>query len=98
MTKAITCLYCGVEGVIGPRDLHDDKSLNIFKHLGHNHVSGHLHYQCPVCEIVLLVDPALSQANDHIFAKESISYQRVVMGSNLDFPGIDTGAFSCTHT
>jgi len=29
----------------------------IFKHLGHNPFSGDLHYQCPRCEIVLLVDP-----------------------------------------
>jgi len=29
----------------------------VFKHLGHNPYSGHLHYQCPSCRVVLLVPP-----------------------------------------
>lgn len=84
MTKEITCLYCGVEGVIRTPGLHDDTSSNIFKYLGRNHVSGHRHYQCPICKTVLLVDPALIRANDPIFAREPIHYRRVSAGSNLE--------------
>jgi hypothetical protein len=29
----------------------------LFQHLGHDPYSGDLHYQCPACETILLVDP-----------------------------------------
>ena len=58
MTRTMTCQRCGIEGEI---EIHGMKSGNpsmrLFRHLGYNPVSGHLHYQCPACEIVQLVDP-----------------------------------------
>lgn len=33
------------------------RGKKVFRHLGHNPFSGHLHYQCPSCSIVLLVLP-----------------------------------------
>lgn len=58
MTKTIVCQHCGIKGEIELPGMNGDTpSSPIFRHLGHNPFSGHLHYQCPVCEIVLLVDP-----------------------------------------
>jgi hypothetical protein len=54
----IQCAYCGLKGKIeGFASGSDDREANIFKHRGHNPISGHLHYQCPACSIVLLVLP-----------------------------------------
>ena len=57
-TRDIVCLNCGFAGVL---DIHHKKDATmkdgLFKHLGHNPYSGDLHYQCPACDIVLLVDP-----------------------------------------
>lgn len=60
MMKAMTivCQRCGIEGEIEFQNINRNKQLSrIFKHVGHNPYSGDLHYQCPTCEIVLLVDP-----------------------------------------
>jgi len=58
-SKEIQCTYCGLNGEMETRNckshIHDRK--NVFKHIGHNPYSGHLHYQCPSCKIVLLVPP-----------------------------------------
>lgn len=67
---AITCIYCGAEGVLNMHGLENENSLKVFKRVGRNHVSGHLHYQCPVCKIILLVDPVLVGKSDHIFEHE----------------------------
>ncbi len=88
MTKAITCLYCGIDGVIETHGSRNDKSLNTFTYLGRNHVSGHLHFQCPACGIVLLVAPALIRAHAPIFAKEPMSYPEVPSPSRREFPGL----------
>ncbi|MFZ4441497.1 MAG: hypothetical protein ACOYOS_24055 [Syntrophales bacterium] len=57
-TRDIVCLNCGFAGKL---DIHHKKDATmkdgLFKHLGHNPYSGDLHYRCPACEIVLLVDP-----------------------------------------
>jgi hypothetical protein len=54
----IQCAYCGLKGKIeGYGFESDDHAVNVFKHLGHNPWSGHLHYQCPSCSIVQLVHP-----------------------------------------
>ena len=57
-TREIVCLNCGFAGKL---DIHHKKDATLkdglFKHLGHNPYSGDLHYRCPACEIVLLVDP-----------------------------------------
>ncbi len=58
MSSDIQCAYCGLKGKIeGSASEQDDLKVNIFKHLGHNPFSGHLHYQCPSCSIVQLVLP-----------------------------------------
>lgn len=57
-TKTIRCINCGVDGEIEVFGLKSDiPSSRVFKHLGHNPFSGDMHYQCPSCEIVLLVNP-----------------------------------------
>ena len=85
---AITCLNCGIEGVLKVSVLHNDGSLKVFRRLGRNHVSGHLHYQCPVCNMVLLVDPVLISENAHVFEKKSTNYLLLSSGSNHNLPGI----------
>jgi hypothetical protein len=86
----ITCIYCGVEGILNVHGLDNDESLNVFKRVGRNHVSGHLHYQCPVCKSVLLVDPVLVREGDHIFKKKVTKYPVMPLGSTNtnNFPGI----------
>ena len=57
-TRDILCLNCGFAGML---DIHQKKDATLkdglFIHLGHNPYSGDLHYRCPACQIVLLVDP-----------------------------------------
>jgi len=57
-TRDIVCLNCGYAGML---DIHYERDVVLkdrqFQHLGHNPYSGDLHYRCPACEIVLLVDP-----------------------------------------
>ncbi len=61
ITRDITCLNCGRNGLM---DIHNETDGvaegRLFRHLGHNPFSGDLHYQCPACGIVLLVDPLLA--------------------------------------
>jgi hypothetical protein len=58
ISSDIQCAYCGLKGKIeGYRSESDDREVSVFKHLGHNPISGHLHYQCPSCSIVQLVLP-----------------------------------------
>lgn len=62
ITRDIICLHCGHKGVM---DIHNENDVaaadgRLFMHLGHNPSSGDLHYQCPACGIVLLVDPMLA--------------------------------------
>ncbi len=55
---AITCMNCGTNGEIEISGTQGDNlRANIFRYLGHNPLSGHMHYQCPACSIVLLVEP-----------------------------------------
>ncbi|MEW6332925.1 MAG: hypothetical protein AB1558_01500 [Thermodesulfobacteriota bacterium] len=52
------CLYCGHRAAPEIRGAKDSMApYGSFKQVGHNPYSGDLHYQCPACEIVLLVDP-----------------------------------------
>lgn len=54
----IQCAYCGLKGKIEDYGLRStNRDARIFKHRGHNPFSGHLHYQCPSCSIILLVLP-----------------------------------------
>ncbi len=58
MSSDIQCAYCGLTGKIEGFELDPHtRGLNIFKQRGHNPFSGHLHYQCPSCSIILLVPP-----------------------------------------
>lgn len=56
--RDVICLYCGYTGKLDIHYVNDvvPKELH-FRYLGHNPYSGDLHYQCPGCEIVFLVDP-----------------------------------------
>jgi len=82
----ITCTYCGVEGMLNVHGLDNDESLKVFKRVGRNHVSGHLHYQCPVCKIILLVDPVVILENDHIFKKKVTNYPIMPSDSTNSLP------------
>ena len=65
MTRTITCWNCGIEGEIEAQGMAGNaRSTRLFRHLGHNPFSGHMHYQCPACEIVLLVDPMVILGGD----------------------------------
>jgi DNA-directed RNA polymerase subunit RPC12/RpoP len=67
-TRNISCTYCGVKGEIEVFDLNEGIPLSkIFKYLGNNPFSGHMHYQCPACGIVLLVNP-LDVLGDEAFS------------------------------
>jgi hypothetical protein len=58
MLAATSCLNCGIGGVLKKIDSNQsDNQRHVFKKLGHNPFSGHLHYQCPVCKMVMLVEP-----------------------------------------
>lgn len=56
ISRKIQCTYCGWKGMAG-RGNHHDSDEPTFRYLGRNHLSGHLHYQCPVCSVVSLVPP-----------------------------------------
>ena len=86
--NAITCINCGVEGVLKVFGLENDGTLHVFRRLGRNHISGQLHYQCPACKIVLLVDPALIRESIHIFKKMSPNYPLASSGSSYNLSGI----------
>ncbi len=67
LTRAIACLNCGNAGEIEVQGLiSNEEPSRIFRHRGHNPFSGHMHYQCPACEIVLLVDPLTVLGQDGI--------------------------------
>jgi len=56
--KEIVCAYCGTCGEIDVWGMNTGLSSSVmFQYLGHNPFSGHMHFQCPVCEIVSLVSP-----------------------------------------
>lgn len=58
LAKTLICMNCGNEGEIEFQGVNRNvPSSKIFRHLGHNPLSGHLHYQCPACAMVLLIDP-----------------------------------------
>jgi len=59
----IQCIHCNYTGVLENQGiLIEDKTGDMpishgFKHKGHNPFSGNLHYECPLCETIILVDP-----------------------------------------
>lgn len=58
MAIRFVCAYCGKVGDIAVKGLNDHgPSASLFKRVGRNHYSGHLHYRCPACGIVHLVEP-----------------------------------------
>lgn len=56
----IHCIHCDFRGImdIPGAQLHVPVSM-LFRRLGRNPYSGHLHYQCPACEIVHLINPEM---------------------------------------
>lgn len=68
-TREIVCTYCGKSGKIDVWGLNEDiASSEMFKYLGHNPFSGHMHFQCPACNIVSLVSPLSVLGNGTITA------------------------------
>jgi hypothetical protein len=55
--REFQCTYCGFNGIIRRGHSEPDDPDKLFKRLGRNPLSGHLHYQCPACSVVLLVSP-----------------------------------------
>ncbi|MDX9745375.1 MAG: hypothetical protein WCX84_07730 [Syntrophales bacterium] len=56
--RKIRCAYCGRDGKIDAWDQGEtNESSTLFKYLGHNPLSGHMHFQCPFCGIVSLISP-----------------------------------------
>ncbi len=53
--RCIQCDFEGVLEVLGAQ--YELPASRLFRYLGHDPSSGHVHYQCPACNIVLLVDP-----------------------------------------
>ena len=69
MTRVINCLNCGRCGEIEVRGLTDKTpKLCLFRYLGHNPLSGDMHFSCPACDLVLLVDPLAVLGDDAISA------------------------------
>ena len=59
----IKCINCNFVGILENQIItFDGKTSDIpisrcFKYNGHNPFSGNLHYKCPWCEKIVLVDP-----------------------------------------
>jgi hypothetical protein len=57
-TRDIVCLNCGFAGELEVPNLKSDVSPSkIFRQKGHNPFSGDMHYLCPSCQIMLLINP-----------------------------------------
>jgi hypothetical protein len=55
--KDTRCMNCDFEGIIEIQGVtYDTPASKIFKHRGHNPFSGHMRYQCPACDHILLAD------------------------------------------
>ncbi len=67
------------EGVAGGR---------LFRHLGHNPFSGDLHYQCPACGIVLLVDPMLALGEKPIKGRPHLLIDKKTVRGKGALPGL----------
>lgn len=87
MSTVINCLNCGNEGVIKKTGGHKNgKRENVFKKLGHNPFSGHLHYQCPACKMVLLIEASLLHTPFPFFVGNTKSFPNE-MGDLYDHVG-----------
>lgn len=83
-TREIVCMNCGKAGKIEVPGFDEETfASSLFRYLGHNPLSGHMHYQCPICKIVLLVEPRAvltiggllhgsPRPSDHVPQKRSI--------------------------
>jgi hypothetical protein len=68
-TRDISCAYCGMRGKIEIWGINDDiRQSEVFKYKGHNPLSGHMHFQCPRCNIVSLINPLSVLGSDMILA------------------------------
>jgi len=65
-TREIRCAHCGILGKIEIWGLNEGIPLpSLFRYLGHEPLSGHMHFQCPVCRKVCVASP-LSVLNDDL--------------------------------
>src|SRR3990172_10431227 len=94
LTRAIACLNCGHEGEIEVDGLANDvEPSRIFRHCGHNPFSGHMHYQCPACEIILLVDPMSVLGRDTIAVASRRFLPEMTEGRRIDgLPQMERGS------
>ncbi|PKN76978.1 MAG: hypothetical protein CVU52_02410, partial [Deltaproteobacteria bacterium HGW-Deltaproteobacteria-10] len=53
----INCEACGCKGKAGNMFIRDKSAEVVFTHLGHDVYTGNMHYRCPCCAALLLVDP-----------------------------------------
>ena len=68
-TRDISCAYCGKLGKIEIWGMNGDiKNDDTFKYKGHNPLSGHMHFECPRCNIVSLINPISVLGNNVILA------------------------------
>jgi len=67
--KEIVCAYCGTCGEIDVWGMNTGLVSSVtFQYVGYNPFSGHMHFQCPLCEIVSLVSPFSILGNGTITA------------------------------
>jgi len=85
ITRNITCLHCGQNGLMDRHNSDEgDADGRLFRHLGHNPFTGDLHYRCPACGIVLLVDPMLALGERPIRGIPQLrSGKKTVMGEGV---------------
>jgi len=57
MSNVIICESCGGKGRALDSSPRMDYEFPSFCHLGHDHYTGFMYYQCPYCGVLLSVDP-----------------------------------------
>ena len=82
-TREIFCPYCGKMGKIEIWGLNEDIASSVmFKYLGHNPLSGDMHFQCPDCNTISLVSPlsvlgnGIITSDHHHFAEKGKTWGR----------------------
>lgn len=92
-TRKIVCAYCGRTGKIEVWGLNEGfEPFSLFKYLGHNPLSGHMHFQCPFCEVVSLVSPMSVLGEGVLMADHSRSRENLSVWTEI-FAGREDRAF-----
>lgn len=91
------CSHCDFRGIMEiPGAPLEAPVSTVFRRLGRNPYSGHLHYQCPACDIVHLVEPARVPGKK--FMKEFFNRQEVAHYQSAPYiPVITAPAALCTY-